>query len=81
MPKPLQCTTANGSITADTEVNLHIGNLGIDVAPVILPSTPNVLSMGRVCIGAGFSHWWPGGERESYLIHPVTGESTPLKFG
>ena len=45
---PLLLTTANGLIDADTQVPFYVQRLDIDLAALLLDSTPEVLSVGRL---------------------------------
>ena len=76
---PVVLDTANGELKADREIPLHVGRLGEDIAPLVLPSTPDVLSLGRRVVEHGYSFWWPGYSSEPELTHPVTGEVVQLR--
>jgi hypothetical protein len=51
--------TANGLITPRHEAPLRLEELSEDVVPLILPSTPAVLSIGRRCMEQGYGFEWP----------------------
>ena len=42
--------TANGEIRTNRRLELHIDELDEDVTPMVLPNTPNVLSIGRLSL-------------------------------
>jgi hypothetical protein len=59
--RPIQLKTANGVTTVDEEIILQCGPLKEHVYPLLLDSTPAVLSVGRRCMEDGFSFHWPAG--------------------
>ena len=57
---PLVLSTANGTTTVDKEIIMQVGPLGEHIYPLLLPSTPPVLSVGRRCMKEGYAfHWKP----------------------
>ena len=50
--------TANGVTTPQHEAPLRIAELHEDVVPLILNSTPAVLSIGRRCMEQGYRFVW-----------------------
>jgi len=50
-------------------VELSTGPFKQHVSPLLLESSPPVLSVGKRCMEEGYSFHWPSG-RESYLISP-----------
>ena len=62
-------STANGSATARQVAPLFIDELGCNVSPYVLPSTPAVVSMGKRCMYEGYSFVWMDG-KSPYFITP-----------
>jgi hypothetical protein len=50
--------TANGKLVVDKQIVMQCGPLRHDVTPLLLPSSPAVLSVGRRCMKEGFSFVW-----------------------
>jgi len=75
---PVILDTANGELYADKEVPLHLTRLGENICPMVLPSTPDVLSLGRRVIDDGYSFEWPAYSHEPRLTHPTIGEVIAL---
>ena len=48
---------------------LHIDALNEEITPLVLPNTPNVLSIGKRVVDGGYDFVWRIGERP-YLTHP-----------
>jgi len=61
--------TANGELRADRVLPLHIDALNEEITPLVLPNTPNVLSIGKSVVDGGYDFVWRNGERP-YLTHP-----------
>ena len=53
-----------------SKIPLVVENLNELMQPCILPTTPDVLSMGRRCIDKGYSFWWPCGSHSPSFILP-----------
>ena len=67
--EPLELHTANGATLADEVVDLQVGPLLEVVSPLLLDSTPAVLSIGRRCMKDGYGfHWEPFAR--PYVITP-----------
>ena len=62
-PKVMRLQTANGIISADKRVNIDIPSLGVTVDPILLDSTCDVVSMGRLVMEKGFTYHWQPGEQ------------------
>ena len=74
---PITLDTANGELVADNRIDLYAGVLGERIAPLVLDSTPDVMSLGRRVEDQGFIwHWEPG---DCHLIHPATKERIALR--
>ena len=59
--KVMKLQTANGIVSADKRVHVDIPSLGVSVNPILLESTCDVVSMGRLVMEKGFTyHWQPG---------------------
>ncbi len=43
----------------------------------ILDSTPNVLSIGKLCVKHGYSFYWPPQSKDPYFVKP-DGQIIPL---
>ena len=56
--------TANGTITAERVFPMQIAKLETNIMPYLLPSTPDVLTIGRRCVREGFGFYWPPGSEE-----------------
>ena len=68
-PDHVRFSTANGSTTARQVAPLFIDELGCNVSPYVLPSTPAVVSMGKRCMHEGYSFVWMDG-KSPYFITP-----------
>jgi hypothetical protein len=82
----VELCTANGRTTVDREVELQCGPLHEHVSPLLLKSTPAVLSIGRRCVNDGYSFHWVSGE-SPYMVLPdgrrilwLAHESAPKNF-
>ena len=53
---PITFKTANGLTKAEHEVDIKIDELGEVATPYVLPSTPNVLTVGRRVRKQGYSY-------------------------
>jgi hypothetical protein len=60
---PLVLCTANGDAEANKEVDVPVQSLGGSVSPLLLDSTPPVLSVGRRCMKEGWAFRWDAGQR------------------
>ena len=59
--KPVEIQTANGIITVEKCVDIHIAALGVQITANVLEDTSNVLSMGLLCSQLGYQcQWKPG---------------------
>ena len=65
----LELHTANGATLADTVVDLQVGPLLEVVSPLLLESTPAVLSIGRRCMRDGYGFYWSPFS-DPYVITP-----------
>ena len=57
-PVPVQ--TANGLIQAKSAVKIHIVELDLEVEALILPNSPPLLSLGRLCCEHEVKYVWDG---------------------
>ena len=57
---PIILDTASGESIADRNINLYNGKLDERIAPLVLDSTPNVLSLGRRVVRQGYDWHWLG---------------------
>ena len=76
---PLVLDTANGQVTADKTIKLGLSSLGVEISPLVLDSTPNVLSLGRRVVDEGYDWVWRGGRLDCTLHHPTTGKHFDLR--
>ena len=67
---PLTFSTANGATDATEDICLKLDELGEDIEPYVLPSTPAVLPIGRRCLDQGYDFRWPAGKMP-YFISPA----------
>jgi hypothetical protein len=58
-----ELNTANGPIVVDREIPMQCAPLWDNVVPLVLPSTPPVLTIGRRCMQEGYSFHWPSGQQ------------------
>ena len=65
----IELHTANGVTIVDQAVPLQVGPLIENVIPLMLDSTPAVLSVGRRCVDEGYAFTWPA-YGEPYLTRP-----------
>jgi hypothetical protein len=66
----IKLSTANGFMLADKRIPLQVGSFGgIEVEPLLLPSTPPVLSVGKRCMEEGYTFVWPAG-KNPFMIGP-----------
>ena len=66
---PIDLHTANGITTVDKTVSLQVMGLMEAVKPLVLQSTPAVLSVGKRCMEEGWSFVWNAGENP-WLVSP-----------
>ena len=71
--------TANGELIVDRDIPLHVGRLGENIAPLVLPATPDVLSLGGRVVLDGYGFSWPAYSLAPQLVHPVTGDVIQLR--
>jgi hypothetical protein len=69
LDESISLNTANGLITVDEQAIMQSIALGDVVEPLILPSTPAVLSIGKRCMNLGYSFVWKAGHKP-VLITP-----------
>ena len=67
--RPLRLATANGTIVVDQRVKKEVAELGVELDPLVLSSTVDALSVGRLVMDDRFSFHWQHGER-AYFIDP-----------
>ena len=69
---PMDMQTANGSVTAKSEVEVFGKDLGVTVTAYTLPEVPPMLSLGKLCRENGFRfHWEP--DMLPFLQHVKSG--------
>ena len=74
---PVYMHTADGEVTTDQGiVKKPFGDL-LDIECLILPNSPSLLSLGRLCMESDLDFSWPRGQRP-WLTFP-DGSSTQLK--
>ena len=61
--------TANGSLKVDQTVDMQIESIGV-ASPYVLPSTPDVLNVGRRCEKEGYEFHWNAFSKKPYMIKP-----------
>eukprot|EP00971_Amphidinium_carterae_P350587 6491635-Amphidinium_carterae.3 len=69
LQKPLILNTANGITEASKRSREDVKRLGTSITPIVLDSTPDVLSVGRRCMTEGYRFVWPKGSNP-YFIDP-----------
>ena len=62
--------TANGVTQVENDVPLWIQPFGEVCRPLVMESSPDVLSMGRQCVERGYTFVWEGHSSEPYFILP-----------
>ena len=65
----VELSTANGRMAVTKEVLMQVGSFQQHVTPLLLESSPPVLSVGKRCMEEGYSCHWPAGRRP-YLVSP-----------
>ena len=63
----VKLNTANGQIKSCWECPMHLNALGEIIAPRVLPSTPNVLAVGRRCAQMGWTFVWNGASTPCFI--------------
>ena len=66
---PVSLQTANGERQTTETVPQQISKIGL-CHPYVLPSTPDVLSIGYRCVEEGYGFWWPPFSRKPVLTKP-----------
>ena len=66
----LPLNTANGVVECNHSISLDIPRLGEKVDALILDTTPDVLSLGKLCIAGGFNFSWPAFSHAPTLVKP-----------
>ena len=61
--------TANGKVVARDAIDMFVKELGQNVEPYVLDTTPAVLSVGLRCMEMGFTFIWPPG-KNPYFVTP-----------
>ena len=57
----IRLATANGQVSPEGELDVHLPELGLDARLLVLKSCPRVLSVGRLVEDHGLEfHWTPG---------------------
>ena len=77
MRKPLVLMTAGGLVNVDKTADIYVKELDERIQPLVLKSTPAVLSVGMRCMKMGYAFHWPAGETP-YFITP-NGSRVDLK--
>ena len=67
---PQVLDTANDRISASEEVIMSMHPLEEIIAPLILESTPDVLTVGRRCVEEGFGFHWEPYSTKPYFVLP-----------
>ena len=73
----LRFNTAGGKTTSNECVEIEVSVLNEKARPIILDSTPPVLSIGRRCMEKSYGFYWPPKSRP-YLVDP-NGKKIKLK--
>ena len=76
---PVILDTANGEVKVRRRIELYNGVLDETIAPLVLGSTPSVLSIGRRVVQQGYDWHWKGFTTTPWMVHPVTGANIPLR--
>ena len=63
--------TANGLVSAETQVTLPIHKFGDFIQPYVLESTPDVISIGARCVDQGYAFHWPARSVYPYFVTPA----------
>ena len=63
----VELSTANGRTVVDKKIPMQVGALLEVVEPLLLPSTPPVLSLGKRCMEDGCSFHWPA-RQNPYMV-------------
>ena len=68
-PRAINLNTAGGIVAADKmlRVSFGVGLENFSAEPVVLPSTPSVLSVGKRCLHQGFSSFWVSGKHPCFI--------------
>jgi len=80
---PIEINTANGVILVTECCDIHIPTLNITVMAILLESTPDVLSMGRLNTINGWGTAWPPGGNaylynETSRVPCILGQNVPF---
>ena len=67
----IRLNTAGGHISAAHSISMCINESSETIHVVILPNTPNVVSLGRLCVERGFSFWWPAHSKSPVFTTPT----------
>ena len=59
---PYILETANGTMEAGDEAQFEIDKIGRTTTALVLPNSPSVLSLGRMCVHGGYFFVWNSGE-------------------
>ena len=59
---PIMFHTANGSTATQTEAEIDLGTFDMTSQAYVLDDTPFVMSLGKRCMGEGYSFVWPSGK-------------------
>ena len=59
---PIMFHTANGSTATQTEAEIDLGTFDVTSQAYVLDDTPSVMSLGKRCMGEGYSFVWPSGK-------------------
>eukprot|EP00971_Amphidinium_carterae_P050212 989242-Amphidinium_carterae.3 len=67
LEKPLIMQTAFGIMEAEKRATEKVNTLRSTITPLLLESTPDVLSVGRRCMTEGYSFHWEKGENPYFI--------------
>jgi hypothetical protein len=75
--EPLRLWTAAGIRLAKDRIAARLDKIGYDFHPIVLPGSPDALSLGRMCALHGYRFIWEPYAQEPILISP-NGKSQTL---
>ena len=65
----LEMSTVNGHITVEDGLEIEVPALKQGIQFALLPNSPSIISLGRLCMLSGYSLHWPSSS-PPYLIDP-----------
>ena len=65
----LEMSTVNGNLTVTDGLRLEVPALKDRLTFALLPNSPSIISLGRLCMLEGFSLHWPR-SKDPYLLDP-----------